>query len=299
MLALTLTLALAVYIFGPDAFSRFLLDFSVPRRSVSLTKSEEVYRAVIWSGLSGTVAWLWARWWGTLDRVWDWGELRTFFSGVVSDEYFRHNADAWFHSLHCTLWMNFCVLWRIYVVILLMSLLLHLGIRYYANIRDRFKGESLVSRSARSLLAAIVPPRIAAWHLLLSRILIRDRTIELHIDVMTKMNILYQGRLADKTLSPDGTLVSITLADPRRFLRSSYVDAKKLDAETDPKLFWRPIPTNMFIIMGSEIHSMNLRYVPQVQALKRDQHKDSDFKKELKVLEDLVTLLHERTDREV
>lgn len=297
MLALALTLVLALYIFGPDAFSRFLLDFSVPRRNISLTKSEEVYRAVIWSGVSWGIAYLWARCWGTLGRLWDWGQLRIFFSGLVSDDYFRKNSDAWFHSLHCTVWMNFCVLWRIYVVVFLMVLLLHAGIRYYANIRDWLSGEALLKRWGRQVLAAIVPPRIAPWHVLLSRILIRDKTIELHVDVMTKMNILYQGRLADKTLGPDGSLVSITLADPKRFQRTAYVEAKKIDPNADPLKFWKPIPTNMFIIMGAEIHTMNLRYVPQVKALKRDQREDSDFRKELKAVNDLVHLARQKATR--
>jgi hypothetical protein len=297
MLALALTLVLALYIFGPDAFSRFLLDFSVPRRNLSLTKSEEVYRAVIWSGVSWAVAYLWARWWGTLARLWDWAQLRIFFSGLVSDEYFRKNSDAWFHSLHCTVWMNFCILWRVYVVVFLMVLLLHARIRYYANIRDWLSGEAFLKRWGHRVLAAIVPPRIAPWHVLLSQILIRDKTIELHVDVMTKMNILYQGRLADKTLGPDGSLVSITLADPQRFVRPAYLDAKKADPKTDRLQFWKPIPTNMFIIMGSEIHSMNLRYVPQVKALKRDQHRDSDFRKELEAVNDLVRLARQRAGR--
>jgi hypothetical protein len=298
MLALALTLVLALYIFGPDAFSRFLLDFSVPRRNVSLTKSEEVHRAVIWSGVSCVLAYLWARCWGTLDRLWDWGQLRIFFSGLVSDEFFRKNTDAWFHSLHCTVWMNFCVLWRMYVVVFLMVMVLDAGIRYYANIRDWLYGEAFFQRWGRRILAAVVPPRIAPWHVLLSQILIRDKTIELHVDVMTKMDILYQGRLADKTLGPDGSLVSITLADPKRFLRPAYVEAKKNHPHTDPLKFWKPIPTNMFIVMGGEIHSMNLRYVPQVKALKRDQRPDSDFKKELKAVDDLVRLARQRAARD-
>ena len=150
--------------------------------------------------------------------------------------------------------MNFCVLWRMYVVVFLMVLLLHAGIRYYAYIRDWLSGEAFLKRWGRQVLAAIVPPRIAPCHVLLSQILIRDKTIELHVDVMTRMNILYQGRLADKTLGPDGSLVSITLADPKRFQRTAYVETKKIDPNTDPLKFWKPIPTNMFIIMGAEIH---------------------------------------------
>ncbi len=288
MLALALTLALAAYVFGPDAFSRFILDFSVPRRAVSLTRSEEVYRAVIWSGTSLTFAYFWAKLSGTFDRVWDWGELRTFFSGLNSDEYFRHNSDPWFHSLHAVLWMNLCLLWRLYFVVLLMSLLLHITIHFYAGIRDFCQGKSWVHTWIFNALAAIVPPRIAPWHLLLSGLLVREKDLQIHLDVMTKGDKLIQGRLADKTLGSDGSLVNIVLAEPKRFRRDEYLAAKQSQADVKAADFWTPIPTYVFVIMGSEIATMNIRHVPKEASQLKKIPKGSDFKKELDALEVLV-----------
>jgi hypothetical protein len=298
MLALVLTLALALYVFGPDAFSRFILDFSVPRRAVSLTKSEEVYRAVIWSSISFSIAYCWERLNGTIDRVWNWGELRTFFSGLNSDEYFRHNSDAWFHSLHCVLWMNVCLLWRLYVVVLLMSLILYVIIRFYARIRDFFQGDKLLHRWGLTLLTALVVPRIAPWHLYLSGLLVREKNLQIHVDVMTKSDKLFQGRLADKTLGADGSLVNIVLAEPKRFRREEYLEAKKDGNSPVSGSFWKPIPTYMFVIMGSEIATMNIRHVPKdVSQLKLDP-KDSDLKKELDALDALVKTLAKHATRE-
>jgi hypothetical protein len=294
VLALVLTLALAVYVFGPDAFSRFLLDFSVPRRAVTLTKSEEVYRAIVWSSVCLALAYVWARAWGTLDRLWDWGELRTFVCGIYSEDYFRHNTDAWFHSLHSTVWMNFCILWRLYAVVLILSLVLHTTIKHYARVRDwlrKRKWRWLADRSPK-WLAALVLPRIAPWHVLLSQILIGDKSVQLHVDVMTKSDVLYQGLLADKTLSADGALVSIVLADPRRFRYAEYVEAKKSGESIDKAAYWRPIPTNMFIVTGSEIATMNLRYVPDdVGTLKQGQPQGSDLQNELDEINRLVQQL--------
>jgi hypothetical protein len=49
VLALVVTIAFALYILGPDLFSRFVLGFTVPRRNVNLTRGEEVSRAIIWA----------------------------------------------------------------------------------------------------------------------------------------------------------------------------------------------------------------------------------------------------------
>jgi hypothetical protein len=291
MLALALTLALALYIFGPDAFSRFILDFSVPRRAVSLTKSEEVYRAVIWSGVSFSIAYLWERLSGTINRVWDWGELRTFFSGLNSDEYFRHNSDAWFHSLHCVFWMNLCLLWRLYVVVLVMSLVLWVVIHFYARIRDFFQGDKLAHRWCLGLLTALVVPRIAPWHLYLSGLLVREKNLQIHVDVMTTGDKLFQGRLVDKTLGADGSLVNIVLAEPQRFRREEYLEAKRSGNSPVSGSFWKSIPTYMFVVMGSEIATMNIRHVPKdVSQLKLDS-KDSDLRKELDAVEALLKSL--------
>ena len=124
------------------------------------------------------------------------------------------------------------------------------------------------------MLAFVVLPRIAPWHLLLSRLQLADDHLHVHLDVLTKQGILYQGRLGDKVLAADGALASITLAEPKRFRREQYCEAIKAQQEgvnpPSARAFWRSIPTNLFIIMGSEIQTINIRHVPDdVAALKR------------------------------
>ena len=276
---------------GLTLFRDLFLDFSVPRRAVSLTKSEEVYRAVIWSSISFLAAYLWEKVSGTLDRVWDWGQLRTFFSGLNSDEYFRHNSDAWFDSLHGVIWMNVCLLWRLYVIVFVMSLILCTLIHFYARIRDVFQGDGLVKRWCLKFLTALVVPRIAPWHLYLSGLLVREKNLQIHVDVMTNSDKLFQGRLADKTLGADGSLINIVLAEPRRFRREEYLESKKEGILPGSASFWKPIPTYMFVIMGSEIATMNIRHVPKdVSQLKLGPN-DSDLKKELDALDALLKTL--------
>jgi len=290
VLALSLTFVFALYILGPDAFSRFILDFSVPRRSVTLTKSEEVYRAVTWGGVALAGAYFWERWSGCISRVWSWGELRTFFAGINSEQFFRENQDKWFESLHAVAWMNFCLLWRLYAVVLILSVILCISIHYYATIRHFLAGDSLHLRISRSVLAAIILPRIAPWHLLLSRIYVREKDVQIHLDVLTKMDILYQGRFEAKSLAADGTLVSLTLGEPKRFRREEYSDEKAKGTKPDAATFWKAIPNNIFVLMGSDIHSINIRYVPIVAALKR-RPRSSDLAEQLEALRKAVEQL--------
>jgi hypothetical protein len=259
MLALVVTLLFALYILGPDAFSRFILGFSIPRRSVTLTKSEEVYRAVLWSGagLFASIVWLWAD--GNLARMRDSSTSKVFFAGLYSEQYFRENQNPWFHAALSFFWMNIAVLWRLYLVVGILSVILIVLIHYYGSIRYRVRNLSWI----REFLAAVIPPRIAHWHLLLSPILLRDRGLQIHLDVLIGTDKLYQGRFVDKMLGPDGSLLSITLAQPKRFRREEYIEAKKLHDTAKADDFWRPVPTNMFLIMASTIQTINIRYLPK------------------------------------
>ena len=46
-------------------------------------------------------------------------------------------------------------------------------------------------------------------------------------DVLTKGDVLYDGRVVDKMLTSDGALATLTLGDPRRFRREEYLVAKR------------------------------------------------------------------------
>ena len=63
------------------------------------------------------------------------------------------------------------------------------------------------------------------------------------------------------TLSNDGALVSLTLANPRRFERAEFRKAKASDLTTTADEYWFNIPGNLFIVMASDIANLNLRYV--------------------------------------
>jgi hypothetical protein len=112
----------------------------------------------------------------------------------------------------------------------------------------------------RTLLATIVP-RISEWDLLFSDMLLPEGTFRIMADVLTKTGGLYQGTVQDRMLNSDGSLQSITLANPRRFERAQFRQAKAQDLETVPDEYWINIPGNLFIVMASDIANLNLRYI--------------------------------------
>ena len=319
MLALAVSVIFALYILGPDLFSRLILGFVVPRRVVPLTRGEEVSRAILWCVWPLTLSLLWAWVRGTLARLWTWENLKTCVAGLYSEQFFREHQGQWFHAADQFLWLNFALLWRIYLLLLILTVLFNVVIKNYAAIRRKLKNHP----RCRKVLASIVLPRVASWHLILSGMLVPEKNLSIHVDVLTKSNILYQGRLEDRQLGADGALVSITLAEPRRFRRDQYLahqttkdvskrSTKKVSSgvsgefsntaagmakqdnvganapEADEAaVFWKTIPTNMFIVMGGEISTINFRYVPE----KKDILKDFDVASALAQVNDLLQAL--------
>jgi len=104
--------------------------------------------------------------------------------------------------------------------------------------------------------------------------------VVLEVDVLTKNGTLYQGGVQDRMIGPDGSLLSITLADPRRFLREEFHRQKQEDVEAPADYFWRHIPGKLFVIMGSDIASVNVRYPPRqtaAPALSRPEMSEQDL----------------------
>ncbi len=289
MIAVAVSLFFALYVLGPDAVSRFLLGFTVPRRAVLLTRSEEVSRALVWAGTCLGLAYLWARWSGALDRVWRGESLRVFFAGVYSEFLFRQSPGSWFSSLHDLFWMNWVLLWRLYVIVVLLSIALTFATQYYGWISNRLPGDGL-----RQVFTAIVLPRVAQWHVLLSRLLLADRSLVIYLDVLTKSDKLYQGTFFDKALAADGSLISVTLASPKRFDRRSYVQAKEAGGQPEAGDFWKEIPTNMFVVMASDINTINFRYAPPQSLGRRLRTDPPELRQLLDAIADQVNAMRAR-----
>ncbi|MCU1318888.1 MAG: hypothetical protein JWP98_406 [Edaphobacter sp.] len=259
MLALVVSFLVAVYLLGPNLVARFILGFIVPRKNLVQSRWEEFTRAVLWAAIPLVIAVFWAVKTGAIARVGRVADLETVFSGLYSERYFEAHQAEFFSSLRSFFWMNLALLLPLYSLVVGFSILLNFLILHYNSIRNTLK-----STQMKTLLATIVLPRVSEWHVLLSDMLLPSKNLVLTADVLTKSNTLYQGRVQDKMLNPDGSLHSITLASPRRFLREQFQKAKDELPDTEIDEFWHNIPGNLFIVMGSDIVNLNLRYVQEV-----------------------------------
>ncbi len=199
---------------------------------------------------------MWATWSGALRRCGSVADLQTVFSGAYSTSFFDGHEVEFFRSLHALYWINLCLLWRLYLLVVLFALTLNWTIRHYRGLRGHMR-----LGWQKGVLATLVLPRISEWHVLLSGMLLPADDLLLAADVLTKSNTLYQGQVQDKMLGSDGSLQSITLAGPRRFLRDEYRKALEAGGATDRETYWKPISGNLFVILGSDVVNLNLRYI--------------------------------------
>ncbi len=255
MIALLFSVLLALYLLGPDLLARWLLGFVVPRKAVVQNRSEEITRAAIWAAFPLLIALRAAKSTGIFYRYGGTAALKTFFAGLYSEAAFRSDQDRWFRSASSVFHMNLAVLSWMYSVVIVSSLILMLLTRKYATIRRR-----LPYGFPRDLLARLILPRVAEWHVLLSDMLLPTRQLSLYADILTRSG-LYRGLVQDKVLGPDGGLRSVTLGEPRRFQREQYLAEREKNGTADAETFWKTIPGDLFVIVGSEVLNLNLQYV--------------------------------------
>ena len=255
MLALLVSFLIAVYLLGPNLIARWAADLVVFRKTRAESHAEEVARSIISAALPLLLAIAWARWSGAMWSNGTQADVETVFSALQSDNLFQSHHQQFFDSLYKFFWMNYSILWRLYLIVLIAC-----AVRVFVVLNYNRIWRGLRRRWTRTLLATIVP-RISEWDLLFSDMLLPEGTFRIMADVLTKTGILYQGTVQDRMLNSDGSLASITLANPRRFERDDFRKAKAQDIETVSDEFWFNIPGNLFIVMASDIANLNLRYI--------------------------------------
>ena len=261
MIALVATFLIAVYILGPDLVARWVLGFVVPRKNLVQTRSEEITRGVLWSVVPLSLAWS-LRHVGPLavasgSRV----DVQVFFSGLYSAAFFDQHRAEFFSAAASFVHLNLCILVRLYSIVVVSALVFNFLILHYGRLRAWMGSRPFWAR-LRPVLSTVVLPRIAEWHVILSDILLPSKDMKIEVDILTKAGIVYQGGLSEKVLASDGSLQTITLRSPRRFRRDVYLEERKAGAEVEADDFWKPIPGNLFVVMASEIATLNVRYMP-------------------------------------
>jgi hypothetical protein len=255
LLALLVSFLIAVYLLGPNLIARWAADLVVFRKTRIESHAEEVARSIISAAIPLLAAITWARYTGALWSAGNQTDVEIVFSSLQSDNFFQSHHAQFFTSLYKFFWMNYAILWRLYLIVLIAC-----AVRIFVVLNYNRIWRSLHKRWMRTLLATIVP-RISEWDLLFSDMLLPEGSFRIMADVLTKSGGLYQGAIQDRMLNADGSLQSITLANPRRFERAEFHKAKAEDIETVSDEFWFNIPGNLFIVMASDIANLNLRYI--------------------------------------
>ncbi len=265
-----------------------MLGFVCPRRNIVQTKSEELTRAIAWALIPLAIAYLWAVHNGHLHSTANSADWKAFFAGAYGESGFEKHQDDFFRAQRAIFVWNFSLLWRLYFIVFVFWLVIDLLIARYGRIRaSKFASDVPALKLA---LDYFILPRVSEWHVCLSNMLTENKDITVHADVLTKADVLYRGRVVDKMLAPDGSLASITLAGPGRFRRADYLDAKRQSA-TNKEEYWVEIKGAMFIIMGSEISTINLRH-SSASAVSGDEEV-------VKVLRSLLKRYAKRQDKRV
>lgn len=189
MLPLLVTVLLAVYVLGPDLVSRSIVSVYVPRRAVVQSRSEEWARSLISGLIPLAIAVVWARQARRFEHGAARASFETVFSALYSEPFFNLHRTEFFASLNTFFCLNWSVLWRLYAIVSIASLLLIPAIYFYGPIRRRLDDHDFL----KLLLATLVLPRVSDWHVLLSRMLLPSRDLQLFVDVLTKNNNSTRG----------------------------------------------------------------------------------------------------------
>ena len=248
-----------MYILGPDLFSRFVVSQFAPARPRNISRSEEVTRAVLLSSIPVVLVWLVVHY--GFHRLSSVSVLRDFLLGLYGEQSLAKNSDVFFPAALKIIRVNVeIMLLPVYALVLVWSLFLGCLIRRYGRLLRKNQKSPFVL----STLTWLVKPWVAEWHLKLSGALLPNKTDYIRVDVLTKLDVLFRGTLSDHQLASDGSLVNITLSDPQKFRRQELLrDRLALGPllEPDSSQYWSPIEARSFIVMASEIVTLNLNYV--------------------------------------
>src|SRR5215471_7267773 len=119
LLALLVSFLIAVYLLGPNLIARWSADLVVLRKTRAESHAEEVARSIIAAAIPLLLAVLWVRSSGALWRSGTQSDVETVFSALQSDNFFQTHHAQFFESLYRFFWMNFAILWRLYLIVLI------------------------------------------------------------------------------------------------------------------------------------------------------------------------------------
>ena len=122
-------------------------------------------------------------------------------------------------------------------------------------------------RAYRWVAAKILLPAMSEWHVLLTPFAYPpEPQREVWADVLTTLDILYKGLVADYFLDKEGELSGVFLKYPRRYDRQGRLRDIENGLTKANDFYWKPIPSNNLYIPSDKIVNLNVRYLTGQQA---------------------------------
>jgi hypothetical protein len=276
VLPLLITVLATAYFVVPDLLARYILGFFLVRKAMNAPKGEELMRGAIWAIVPLTVAWYSRHL--VAFRVPDtsFQSIKNVLAALYSDKSFQ--VDGFVDSFRVFTDANMALLCREYLIVALAAIGLGVLTRKFGWARETIKKIPLIRKYPvfSKLLHGLVLPRISEWHLALSPILLyKPAQYTIEIDAMTKAGALYRGAVYEKNIASDGSLQTIILSAPCRFLNAEFLkDCTEYEKLADKSLinkpakadYWKKIPGEMFLLSGADITSVNVRHVGKTLA---------------------------------
>lgn len=107
---------------------------------------------------------------------------------------------------------------------------------------------------------------VSEWEILFTALSLPSSAagMEIEVDALSSMDILYRGRLVDWFLDSDGKLEGIFLGDAARYSREDLERDRDKGLELPKESYWRTIPGAKLYLVASSIANYNIRYVPPI-----------------------------------
>jgi hypothetical protein len=262
MIAIVVSLLLALYIFIPDfLFSKFAQPFVRLKRN-QRTRVEEVAAGITVAAIPffATLVLSWkvhffGHWpLGTSQpSAAKWSDYKYVLACLYSESFFSKNPDQFWSALAGVRvnQLRFLI-WNYVFLGFEIAIIVPLTVFY---------GSLYKSRLYRNTVGWLLLRRVSHWQVLLTGFMFpRNSKPEIWVDVMTTDDHLFTGVVADYFVTSEGEMSGLLLKKFKRFKFKQMEDDRKKGQSVLTDNYWKEIPGANFYIPSDKIANLNIRY---------------------------------------
>ena len=264
MTALLTGFLLVAYILATGAIYRLVFSFYIPAKRFVRSRTEEIIFSVIVTILPFALACLLLFFTplGRLPRLTTGGSKRASQSAVLNSV--LPGSDAAARQVSAAYLRVFEEQLRFLAWLWLFTALEGWAAGALVNRYGDFAADSRLKRLCEKTLLR----HVSEWQILFTTFALPapDKHLAVVVDVLTTLDVLYRGRLADWTLDADGKLAGVFLTGASRFARELLDHDRSAGTHEPSESYWRPIPGARLYLVASTIANYNIRYVDPTRA---------------------------------